>query len=93
MAGKPDKDYNDYLLIKEVFDKGKGKYGWRTIQMKLKAEKSIDSDIHGNVVIDYGKGGGAVKVSFYQFSFDAFSKNLKALEEFTHQSKALFSVK
>lgn len=30
------KDYNDYLLIKEVFDKGKRRYGWRTIQMKLR---------------------------------------------------------
>lgn len=29
------KDYNDYLLIQEVFEKGKRKYGWRTIQMKL----------------------------------------------------------
>jgi transposase InsO family protein len=29
------KDYNDYLLIKELFEKGKRKYGWRTIQMKL----------------------------------------------------------
>jgi len=32
---RPDKDYKDYLIIKEVFDKGKGKYGWRTIQMNL----------------------------------------------------------
>jgi len=34
---KPDeeKDWNDYLLIKEIFDKGKGRYGWRTIQMRL----------------------------------------------------------
>ena len=31
-----DKDYDDYQLIKEVFDKGKRKYGWRTIQMNLK---------------------------------------------------------
>lgn len=31
-----EKDWNDYLLIKEIFDKGKGKYGWRTIQMRLK---------------------------------------------------------
>jgi len=31
-----DKDYDDYLLIKEVFDKGRGKYGFRTIQMNLK---------------------------------------------------------
>ena len=31
----PDKDYTDYLKIKEVFDKGKGKFGWRNIKMRL----------------------------------------------------------
>lgn len=35
------KDYNDYMLVKEIFDRGKGKYGWRTVQMKLKSEKGI----------------------------------------------------
>lgn len=35
------KDYDEYLLIKEVFDRGKSKYGWRTIQMKLQSEKGI----------------------------------------------------
>lgn len=35
------KDYDDYVLIKEIFDKGKSKYGWRTIQMKLHSEKGI----------------------------------------------------
>ena len=34
---EPDKDYEDYLKIKKVFDKGKGKYGWRSIKMRLKA--------------------------------------------------------
>ena len=34
--GERDKDYDDYLLIKEVFTKGRGKYGFRTIQMNLK---------------------------------------------------------
>jgi putative transposase len=38
--GKP-KDYDDYLLVKEIFEKGKSKYGWRTIQMKLHSEKKI----------------------------------------------------
>lgn len=37
----PAKDYPDYLLIKKVFDKGKGKYGWRTIQMKLEIENMV----------------------------------------------------
>jgi len=31
----PDKDYEDYLKIKEIFDKGKEKYGWRSIKMRL----------------------------------------------------------
>lgn len=35
------KDYDDYVLIKEIFDRGKGKYGWRTLQMKLRSEKGI----------------------------------------------------
>lgn len=32
---KEDKDFNDYLLIKEIFDNKKQKAGWRTIQMNL----------------------------------------------------------
>ena len=34
-GGQPAKDYDDYLLIKTVFDKGKKKLGWRSIQMRL----------------------------------------------------------
>ncbi|MEI8270216.1 MAG: IS3 family transposase [bacterium] len=30
------KDYTDYLLIKDVFEQGKNKYGWRSIQMNLR---------------------------------------------------------
>ena len=37
-SDRPEADYDDYLLIREVFDRGKGKYGWRTIQMKLKVK-------------------------------------------------------
>jgi len=40
-ADEPDKDLGDYLLIKEVFDKGKGKLGFRSIQMKLTGNKGI----------------------------------------------------
>ncbi len=41
ISDKKPKDYDDYLLIKEIFDKGKSKWGWRTIQMKLSDEKGI----------------------------------------------------
>jgi transposase InsO family protein len=34
-ADDPDKDYDDYLKVKEVFDQGKGRYGWRSIKMRL----------------------------------------------------------
>lgn len=34
-SSKPDPDYVDYLLIKKIFDGGKGKLGWRSIQMNL----------------------------------------------------------
>jgi transposase InsO family protein len=30
-----EKDYQDYTKIKEIFDKSKGKYGWRSIKMRL----------------------------------------------------------
>jgi transposase InsO family protein len=36
-ADEPDKDYEDYLKIKKVFDDSKGKYGWRSIKMRLEA--------------------------------------------------------
>lgn len=41
LADAPDKDFTDYLLVKEVFDKGKAKYGWRTIRMRLEREKKV----------------------------------------------------
>ena len=34
-ANEPDKDYPDFLRIKEVFDKSKGKFGWRSLKMRL----------------------------------------------------------
>lgn len=34
-ANQPEKDYNDYLKVKVVFDKSKGKYGWRSLKMWL----------------------------------------------------------
>jgi transposase InsO family protein len=34
-ADEPDKDYDNYLAIKKVFDKGKGKWGWRNVKMRL----------------------------------------------------------
>ena len=40
-ADEKDKDYEDYLIINELFEKGKSKYGFRTIQMRLWRDKKI----------------------------------------------------
>jgi putative transposase len=34
-ADCPDKDHADYRTVKEVFDRGKGGYGWRSVKMRL----------------------------------------------------------
>lgn len=34
-AKRADKNTADYLKVKEVFDKGKGRYGWRSLKMRL----------------------------------------------------------
>lgn len=36
-----DKDDEDYLIIKKIFDKGKGKLGWRPIKMRLEFDYGI----------------------------------------------------
>lgn len=40
-SDKPEKDYEDHLVIKEIFEKGKSKLGWRSIQMRLFRDKQI----------------------------------------------------
>ena len=35
-ADLPEPDYDDYLLVKAIFDKGKAKWGFRTVTMKLR---------------------------------------------------------
>ncbi len=35
IADEQNTDYPDYLKIKEVFDEGKNRYGWRNIKMRL----------------------------------------------------------
>ena len=34
-ADEPDRDHDNYLKVKEVFEKGKNKFGWRNIKMRL----------------------------------------------------------
>lgn len=38
---KQDKDYEGYLVIKKIFDKGKRKWGFRSIQMELRTNEGV----------------------------------------------------
>ncbi|MFA5643031.1 MAG: IS3 family transposase [Candidatus Paceibacterota bacterium] len=40
-SDEKDKDHDDYLLVKEIFEDGKSKYGWRQVQMHLDRKKKI----------------------------------------------------
>ena len=40
-SNKPDKDHEDYLKLKEIFDKSKSKYGWRSLKMRLGPDPKI----------------------------------------------------
>lgn len=35
IVDEPEKDHGDYLKVRTIFDKGKGKYGWRSVKMRL----------------------------------------------------------
>lgn len=61
--------------------------------IEMKKGKSVDSDIHGNIVIDYDKKGDAMRVNFYSFNFDSFKNGLKAIKEFSKRSEVALSVK
>ena len=34
-ADEPENDHDDYVRVQEIFDKGKGNYGWRSVKMRL----------------------------------------------------------
>lgn len=64
----------------------------KVLSIELKKAKSINSDLAGNVVIDYDKEGDAVRVNFYDFNFNDFRSGLKSFKDFTQTAKVLAKV-
>ncbi len=58
------------------------------LSIKVGDGKSVDSDVKGNVVIDYDKNDDIVRINLYKFNFDAFQENLSSLKQFTQNSRA-----
>lgn len=56
------------------------------LSFELASKKSVDSDIQGNVVVDYDKAGKIVRINLYDFSMDAFRDNRKSVRDFVQQA-------
>lgn len=65
----------------------------QVLSIQMKRGKSVDSDIQGNMVIDYDKKGEVVRVNLYHFSFDDFRENVKILKNFTRSLNLQFLVR
>jgi len=65
----------------------------KVLSIAVKKIKSADSDIYGNIVIDYDKRGGIVRINFYDFNFKNFGDNRKLLKDFSKNLKIPLLVK
>ena len=65
----------------------------RVMSIELGKAKSVDSDISGNVVIDYDKNGKVARINFYEFNFDNFRAGLKAVKDFAKKTDIALSIK
>lgn len=69
--------------IKILYDKNSN-----VLSVEIGKGKSVNSDMQGNVVIDYDKKGRIIRFNLYDFSFDAFRETRQALKSFTNRSGA-----
>lgn len=68
--------------LKILYDRGS-----KVLSVEIGGKKSVDSDIQGNIVVDYDKDGKIVRINLYDFSFDAFRENRKAINSFASHIK------
>ena len=59
----------------------------KVLSVEIEKKKSMDSDIQGNVVIDYDKQGKIIRINLYDFSFDSFREIRKVLKIFSDHAK------
>lgn len=61
----------------------------KALSIKLDRAKSVDSDINGNVVVDYDKNGRIICINIYNLDFDSFRRDASALQNFIHARSPL----
>lgn len=59
------------------------KYNKKTkiLSIRLSDKRSIDSDVQGNVVVDYDKEGKIINIDIMNINFEEFSKTKDWLRE------------
>lgn len=87
---KPDKDRDDYLLVKEIFDKGKQKYGWRQVKMQLKRQKNVIMN-HKKIIRIKNKYGLFTKIR-RKNSYRAIMKKTQEHSTFENKLDRKFSL-
>ncbi len=73
--------------LKILYDKESG-----VLSFKHSGAKSVDSDVSGNIVIDYDKKGDVVGVDFHDFNFNSFRIAEKGLKGFSKQARVPISM-
>ena len=51
----------------------------QVLSFEFSDNRSVDSDVRENAVIDYGRSGEIVSINFYKFNFNNFRRLVKPL--------------
>ena len=65
----------------------------KVLSIELRKARSADSDISGNVVVDYDRKGEIIRINLYQFHFDQFRNGSRALRDFARRSATPLSLR
>ena len=68
------------LNVKILYDKNS-----QVLSLEIGKGEGVDSDIQGNIVLDYDKKGKIVRINLYDFSFDQFRSKRSVLKKFSRQ--------
>ena len=63
------------------------------LSIMLGKNKSVDSEIQGNTVIDYDRKGKIAKINFYDFNFSSFKDKLKYIKDFADRANFSLQIK
>jgi len=54
----------------------------KIMTIQVSGKKSVDSDVQDNIVVDYDKKGGIVRIEIMNISLNEFRKSERKLENF-----------